>query len=55
MTLPIFVLNPLFLSSLRQLTYIHKKCHSEPDGPGIAALTSEERTRWAKVIIYTFF
>ncbi|XP_069318791.1 peroxisomal carnitine O-octanoyltransferase [Eulemur rufifrons] len=33
---------------LRQLTYIHKKCHSEPDGPGIAALTSEERTQWAK-------
>nr|XP_030712880.1 peroxisomal carnitine O-octanoyltransferase isoform X4 [Globicephala melas] len=34
---------------LRQLTYIQKKCHSEPDGPGVAALTSEERTRWAKV------
>ncbi|XP_007531987.1 peroxisomal carnitine O-octanoyltransferase isoform X1 [Erinaceus europaeus] len=33
---------------LRQLTYIHKKCHSEPDGPGVAALTSEERTQWAK-------
>ncbi|XP_055128820.1 peroxisomal carnitine O-octanoyltransferase isoform X3 [Symphalangus syndactylus] len=37
---------------LRQLTYIHKKCHSEPDGPGIAALTSEERTRWAKAREY---
>ncbi|XP_003782687.1 peroxisomal carnitine O-octanoyltransferase [Otolemur garnettii] len=37
---------------LRQLTYIHKKCHSEPDGPGVAALTSEERTRWAKAREY---
>ncbi|XP_021529909.1 peroxisomal carnitine O-octanoyltransferase isoform X2 [Aotus nancymaae] len=37
---------------LRQLMYIHKKCHSEPDGPGIAALTSEERTRWAKAREY---
>ncbi|KAF0879424.1 peroxisomal carnitine O-octanoyltransferase [Crocuta crocuta] len=36
----------------RQLTYIHKKCHSEPDGPGIPALTSEERTRWAKAREY---
>ncbi|XP_023494877.1 peroxisomal carnitine O-octanoyltransferase isoform X5 [Equus przewalskii] len=35
-----------------QLTYIHQKCHSEPDGPGIAALTSEERTRWAKAREY---
>nr|XP_058153062.1 peroxisomal carnitine O-octanoyltransferase isoform X2 [Dasypus novemcinctus] len=37
---------------LRQLTYIHKKCHSEPDGPGVAALTSEERTQWAKAREY---
>ncbi|KAM9216070.1 peroxisomal carnitine O-octanoyltransferase isoform 4-T4 [Dugong dugon] len=36
----------------RQLTYIHKRCHSEPDGPGIAALTSEERTQWAKAREY---
>ncbi|XP_020033970.2 peroxisomal carnitine O-octanoyltransferase isoform X1 [Castor canadensis] len=33
---------------LRQLTYIYKKCHSEPDGPGVPALTCEERTQWAK-------
>ncbi|XP_012576548.1 PREDICTED: peroxisomal carnitine O-octanoyltransferase isoform X2 [Condylura cristata] len=37
---------------LRHLTYIRKKCNSEPDGPGIAALTSEERTRWAKAREY---
>ncbi|XP_066096540.1 peroxisomal carnitine O-octanoyltransferase [Saccopteryx bilineata] len=37
---------------LRQLTYIYKKCHSEPEGPGVAALTSEERTRWAKAREY---
>ncbi|XP_044535565.1 peroxisomal carnitine O-octanoyltransferase isoform X1 [Gracilinanus agilis] len=37
---------------LRQLTYIQKKCHSEPDGPGVAALTSEERTRWAEAREY---
>uniref|UniRef100_A0AAA9SDI4 Peroxisomal carnitine O-octanoyltransferase n=1 Tax=Bos taurus TaxID=9913 RepID=A0AAA9SDI4_BOVIN len=36
----------------RQLTYIQKKCHSEPDGPGVAALTTEERTRWAKAREY---
>ncbi|KAM9302990.1 peroxisomal carnitine O-octanoyltransferase isoform 2-T2 [Morus bassanus] len=33
----------------RQLTYIQKRCHSEPDGPGLAALTSNERTKWAEV------
>ncbi|XP_036614976.1 peroxisomal carnitine O-octanoyltransferase [Trichosurus vulpecula] len=37
---------------LRQLTYIQKKCHSEPDGPGVAALTSDERTQWAKAREY---
>lgn len=37
---------------LRQLTHIFKKCHSEPDGPGIAALTTEERTQWAKARDY---
>lgn len=37
---------------LRQLTYIQEKCQSEPEGPGIAALTSEERTRWAKAREY---
>ncbi|NXI63064.1 OCTC octanoyltransferase, partial [Anseranas semipalmata] len=33
----------------RQLTYIQKRCHSEPDGPGLAALTSNERTKWAEI------
>uniref|UniRef100_A0A8C3YBG5 Peroxisomal carnitine O-octanoyltransferase n=1 Tax=Catagonus wagneri TaxID=51154 RepID=A0A8C3YBG5_9CETA len=37
---------------LRQLTFIQKKCHSEPDGPGIAVLTSEARTQWAKTREY---
>ncbi|NXT72455.1 OCTC octanoyltransferase, partial [Chaetops frenatus] len=36
----------------RQLTYIQKKCHSEPDGPGLAALTSNERTKWAELREY---
>ncbi|XP_078520524.1 peroxisomal carnitine O-octanoyltransferase-like isoform X2 [Lissotriton helveticus] len=36
----------------RQLDYIHKKCHNEPPGPGVGALTSEERTRWAKIREY---
>ncbi|XP_061054479.1 peroxisomal carnitine O-octanoyltransferase isoform X5 [Eubalaena glacialis] len=36
----------------KQLTYIQKKCRREPDGPGVAALTSEERTRWAKAREY---
>ncbi|EDL84313.1 carnitine O-octanoyltransferase, isoform CRA_a [Rattus norvegicus] len=37
---------------LRQLTYIYQKCWNEPVGPSIAALTSEERTRWAKAREY---
>ncbi|KGL74428.1 Peroxisomal carnitine O-octanoyltransferase, partial [Tinamus guttatus] len=36
----------------RQLTYIQKRCYSEPDGPGLAALTSEERTKWAEMREY---
>ncbi|KAM5236783.1 peroxisomal carnitine O-octanoyltransferase [Ctenodactylus gundi] len=36
----------------RNLMYIHQKCHSEPRGPGVAALTSEERTRWAEAREY---
>lgn len=37
---------------LRQLKYIYQKCQSEPNGSGIPALTSEERTRWAKAREY---
>ncbi|XP_005153004.2 peroxisomal carnitine O-octanoyltransferase [Melopsittacus undulatus] len=36
----------------RQLTHIQKTCHSEPDGPGLAALTSWERTKWAELREY---
>ncbi|KAM6315274.1 peroxisomal carnitine O-octanoyltransferase [Aegotheles albertisi] len=36
----------------RQLAYIQKRCHSEPDGPGLAALTSSERTKWAELRQY---
>ncbi|XP_061202088.1 peroxisomal carnitine O-octanoyltransferase isoform X1 [Neopsephotus bourkii] len=36
----------------RQLTHIQKTCHSEPDGPGVAALTSCERTKWAELRDY---
>ncbi|XP_042162885.1 peroxisomal carnitine O-octanoyltransferase-like isoform X2 [Oncorhynchus tshawytscha] len=32
---------------LRQLTHVKQCCEGEPAGDGIAALTSEERTRWA--------
>ncbi|XP_008321295.1 peroxisomal carnitine O-octanoyltransferase isoform X1 [Cynoglossus semilaevis] len=32
---------------LRQLRYVRERCEREPDGEGVAALTSEERTRWA--------
>ncbi|XP_031692696.1 peroxisomal carnitine O-octanoyltransferase-like isoform X3 [Oncorhynchus kisutch] len=34
---------------LRQLTHVKQCCEGEPAGDGIAALTSEERTRWATV------
>lgn len=52
-----FLVNFNFLkSSYRQLTYIQKRCHSEPAGPGVAALTSNERTKWAEVgILRQFF
>ncbi|XP_056375080.1 peroxisomal carnitine O-octanoyltransferase isoform X2 [Hyla sarda] len=32
---------------LRQLSYIQNVCQSGPDGLGLSALTTEERTRWA--------
>ncbi|KAF4800617.1 peroxisomal carnitine O-octanoyltransferase isoform X3 [Turdus rufiventris] len=35
-----------------QLTYIQKRCYSEPDGPGLAVLTSNERTKWAELREY---
>uniref|UniRef100_A0A8C7RPF8 Peroxisomal carnitine O-octanoyltransferase n=1 Tax=Oncorhynchus mykiss TaxID=8022 RepID=A0A8C7RPF8_ONCMY len=37
---------------LRQLTHVKQCCEGEPAGDGIAALTSEERTRWAKAREY---
>ncbi|XP_063093230.1 peroxisomal carnitine O-octanoyltransferase isoform X3 [Cavia porcellus] len=37
---------------LRHLSYIHEKCHQEPPGFGVAALTTEERTQWAKARAY---
>ncbi|KAL7976565.1 hypothetical protein Chor_008514, partial [Crotalus horridus] len=36
----------------RQLSYIKKKCENEPEGPGLAALTSEDRISWAKTRDY---
>ncbi|XP_052000787.1 peroxisomal carnitine O-octanoyltransferase isoform X2 [Xyrauchen texanus] len=37
---------------LRQLTYIKECCKEEPVGDGVGALTTEERTRWAKAREY---
>uniref|UniRef100_A0A3Q2C7U0 Peroxisomal carnitine O-octanoyltransferase n=1 Tax=Cyprinodon variegatus TaxID=28743 RepID=A0A3Q2C7U0_CYPVA len=33
---------------LRQLSFVKKRCEGEPEGDGVGALTSDERTRWAK-------
>lgn len=33
----------------RQLSYVKERCDREPEGDGVPALTSDERTRWAKV------
>uniref|UniRef100_A0A674D2E0 Peroxisomal carnitine O-octanoyltransferase n=1 Tax=Salmo trutta TaxID=8032 RepID=A0A674D2E0_SALTR len=44
------ILNPPEL--LRQLTHVKQCCEGEPAGEGVAALTSEERTRWAKAREY---
>lgn len=38
-----------FFVYFRQLTYIKDCCDAEPEGDGVGALTTEERTRWAKV------
>uniref|UniRef100_A0A8C7GVR2 Peroxisomal carnitine O-octanoyltransferase n=1 Tax=Oncorhynchus kisutch TaxID=8019 RepID=A0A8C7GVR2_ONCKI len=37
---------------LRQLTHVKQCCEGEPAGDGVAALTSEERTRWAEAREY---
>ncbi|XP_077070208.1 peroxisomal carnitine O-octanoyltransferase [Siphateles boraxobius] len=37
---------------LRHLTYIKECCDGEPEGDGVSALTTEERTRWAKAREY---
>ncbi|XP_028437510.1 peroxisomal carnitine O-octanoyltransferase isoform X3 [Perca flavescens] len=37
---------------LRQLSYVKECCEGEPEGDGVAALTSEERTRWAQAREY---
>uniref|UniRef100_A0A672QGZ2 Peroxisomal carnitine O-octanoyltransferase n=1 Tax=Sinocyclocheilus grahami TaxID=75366 RepID=A0A672QGZ2_SINGR len=37
---------------LRQLTYIKECCDGELEGDGVSALTTEERTRWAKAREY---
>lgn len=39
----------VFVYLFRQLSYVKERCDSEPEGDGVAVLTSEERTRWAKV------
>nr|XP_057939643.1 peroxisomal carnitine O-octanoyltransferase isoform X2 [Doryrhamphus excisus] len=33
---------------LRQLSYVKERCQGRPHGDGVAALTSDDRTRWAK-------
>lgn len=39
----------VFVILYRQLSYVKEGCEREPEGDGVSALTSEERTRWAKV------
>lgn len=38
----------------RQLSYVRERCEGEPEGDGVSALTSEERTHWAKVGVLMF-
>ena len=42
-----------FVVVFRQLKYVTECCEGEPEGDGVAALTSEERTTWAKVSLST--
>lgn len=44
----------VFVFTCRQLSYVTERCEGEPEGDGVAALTSEERTRWAKVRVLMF-
>lgn len=39
----------LCVNLCRQLCYVKECCEGEPEGDGVSALTSDERTRWAKV------
>lgn len=39
----------MFLVMCRQLIFAKERCEGEPEGDGVSALTSDERTRWAKV------
>lgn len=34
---------------------MRQRCEGKPEGDGVSALTTEERTRWAKVYLFTFF
>ncbi|TNN02581.1 peroxisomal carnitine O-octanoyltransferase isoform X2 [Takifugu flavidus] len=36
----------------RQLSYVRQCCDGNPEGEGVSALTTEERTRWAKAREY---
>lgn len=44
----------LCVNLCRQLSYVKERCDREPEGEGVSALTTEERTRWAKVRVLTF-
>lgn len=39
----------------RQLSYVRQCCEGKPEGDGVSALTSDERTRWAKVWVLLLF
>lgn len=43
------IIHFMFSNVCRQLSYVKECCEGEPEGEGVCALTSEERTRWAKV------
>lgn len=52
MNVALFYFTCVCFNLCRQLSYVKDCCEGEPEGDGVSALTSDERTRWAKAREY---
>lgn len=51
----VIIISVFFLFLARQLSYVRESCDGHPEGEGVSALTSVERTHWAKVRPFSLF